>query len=193
MNTDQLVPKDADKPPRGVRALLFADVKGFSKMRERDGLEFFRRFHAGVEEQVLSPRAEKILVRNTWGDALHVVMEDLAEAGRLALDLQDWMASQDWLAAGFETDPKLRVGLHAGVVTRIPDPVIRAFNYTGRNTSRAARIEPIAFEGQVFASAPYAALLALENPPDFMLEYAGVRNLPKGADPIPVFLLRRVH
>jgi class 3 adenylate cyclase len=191
MNTDCLVPKDADKPPRGVRALLFADVKGFSKMREQDGLEFFRRFHAGAAEHVLAPRAGKILVQNTWGDALHVVMEDLAEAGRLALDLQDWMSSQDWLSAGFETDPKLRVGLHAGVVTRIPDPVIRAFNYTGRNTSRAARIEPIAFEGQVFASAPYAALLALENPPDLALEYVGCRTLPKGAGELAVFVLSR--
>lgn len=191
MNTPPLVPKDPDKPARGIRALLFADVKGFSKMRERDGLEFFRRFHAGVEERVLEPRAARILVRNTWGDALHVVTENLAEAGRLALDLQDWISSQDWLAAGFEAEPKLRVGLHAGVVTRIPDPIIRAFNYTGRNTSRAARIEPIAFEGQVFASAPYAALLALENPPDLALEYVGLRTLPKAAGELAVFVLLR--
>lgn len=189
MNTDCLVSKDAGKPVRGVRALLFADVKGFSKMPERDGLEFCRRFHAGVAERVLNPRAGQILMQNTWGDALHVVMEDLAEAGRLALDLQDWMAAQDWREAGFESVPRLRVGLHAGVVTRIPDPIIRAFNYTGRNTSRAARIEPIAFEGQVFASGPYAALLALENPPDLVLEYAGMRTMPKNAGTIPVFIL----
>lgn len=191
MNAGRFTPKDADKPARGVRALLFADVKSFSKMRERDGLAFCRRFHAGVAERVLKPREGHILAQNTWGDALHVVVDDLPEAGRLALDLQDWMAERDWLGAGFESVPKLRVGLHAGVVTRIPDPIIRAFNYTGRNTSRAARIEPIAFEGQVFASGPYAALLALENPPDLALDYVGLRALPKGAGTIPVFALVR--
>ena len=191
MTADRLHPRDADRPARGVRAILFADVRSFSKMDERECLCFFRCFHRGIEECVLAPRAENVLVQNTWGDALHVVMDNLAEAGRLALDLQEWMGHEDWGAHGLERAPTLRVGLHAGVVTRVEDPVIRAFNYIGRNTSKAARIEPIAFEGQVFASGAYAALLAVENPPDLVLEYAGVRMLPKGAGEMPVFMLSR--
>lgn len=191
MNDVQPVAKDAAQPARGVRALLFADVRGFSRMDERECLLFFRTFHAGIAKDVLAPRAGAILVQNTWGDALHVVMGDLAEAGRLALDLQDWMAREDWAGHGLKRPPTLRVGLHAGVVTRVEDPVVRGFNYIGRNTSKAARIEPIAFEGQVFASGAYAALLALENPPDLALEYAGVKTLPKGAGELPVFMLSR--
>lgn len=191
MNEDRTGVKTAAGPARGVRALLFADVRGFSRMSERDCLRFFQVFHRGVAKEVLAKRAEKILVQNTWGDALHVVTDDLAEAGRLALDLQEWMGNTDWSGLGLERAPTLRVGLHAGVVTRMEDPVIHGFNYIGRNTSKAARIEPIAFEGQVFASGAYAALLALENPSDLALEYVGIRPLPKGAGEMAVFLLAK--
>lgn len=191
MNGERLLAKDAGKPARGVRALLFADVRGFTKMDERECVRFFRTFHKGVQENVLSGHSRNILLQNTWGDALHAVVDDIAEAGRIALDLQDWMRETDWAGHGLAHPPTLRVGLHAGVVTRVEDPIIRGFNYIGRNTSKAARIEPIAFEGQVFASGAYAALLELENPPDLVLEYAGVKTLPKGAGDLPVFMLAR--
>lgn len=191
MNGSRLVARDEGKPARGIRALLFADVRGFSRMDERECLRFFRAFHRGIAEEVLAKRAGAILAQNTWGDALHAVVGDPAEAGRLALDLQDWMRNEDWAGRGLARAPTLRVGLHAGLVTRVEDPVAGGFNYIGRNTSKAARIEPIAFEGQVFASGAYAALLALENPPDLVLEYAGVRDLAKGAGRMPVFMLSR--
>ena len=180
-----------DQLERAVRALLFADVKAYSKYSERDCVTFRRLFHAGVARAVIAPHAGAVLSQNTWGDALHVVTEDIAEAGRLALDLQDWMENADWVGAGMSLRPKLRVSLHAGLVTRVPDPIAGGFGYAGRNTSKAARIEPIAFEGQVFASGAYAALLALENPRDMTLDYVGRRTLPKGAGTIPVFRLSR--
>lgn len=178
-------------PARAVRALLFADARGYSALSERECLLFRRRFHEGVAREVLAPRAGAILSRGTWGDALHVVLDDLAEAGRLALDLRDWMAREDWAADGLSAAPLLRIALHAGVVTRIPDPVSGGFAYIGRCTSRAARIEPIVCEGQVYCSGAYAALLALENPPDLALEYVGMKTLPKDAGTIPVFVLLR--
>lgn len=183
---------DGSAPPaRAVRALLFADVKGYSKMSERDCLAFRRDFHAGIERELLAPRSGLILAQGTWGDAVHIVMDDLPEAGRLALDLQEWMAGQDWAAIGMAVSPMLRVALHAGVVTRIPNPISGGFDYVGRCTSRAARIEPITCEGQVYCSGAYAALLAIDNPPDLALEYVGMKTLPKDAGTIPVFVLMR--
>ena len=76
------------KCPRTIKALLFSDVKGFSKMSERDCLLFCRHFHTGVQNDVLSRYADSIILQNTWGDALHVVMDDLTKAGNLALDLR---------------------------------------------------------------------------------------------------------
>lgn len=178
-------------PPRAIRALLFADVKGYSRLSERDCVLFRKILHEHVARDIFAPYANAILAKGTWGDAIHVVLNGMAEAGRLALDLQDWMKRTDWTGAGLSIAPQLRVSLHAGLVTRIPNAISGGFDYVGRNTSRAARIEPITFEGQVFASGAYAALLALENPPELTLDYVGVRTLPKGAGSIPVFLLSR--
>ena len=179
------------EPARTIKALLFSDVKGFSKMSERDCLLFCRHFHTGVQNDVLSRYADSIILQNTWGDALHVVMDDLTKAGNLALDLRDWMARHDWMGDGLSTDLKIRIALHAGVVTKVPDPIIRAFNYIGRNTSKAARIEPITFEGQLFVSGAYAALLALERDTNLACDYVGTRELPKNAGPLAVYLLHR--
>ena len=177
------------KCPRTIKALLFSDVKGFSKMSERDCLLFCRHFHTGVQNDVLSRYADSIILQNTWGDALHVVMDDLTKAGNLALDLRDWMEKHDWIGDGLATDLKIRIALHAGVVTKVPDPIIHAFNYIGRNTSKAARIEPITFEGQVFVSGAYAALLALEHGTNLSCDYVGTRELPKNAGSLAVYLL----
>lgn len=176
---------------RTIKALLFSDVKGFSKMSERDCLLFCRNFHTGVQNDVLSRYADSIILQNTWGDALHVVMDDISLAGHLALDLRDWMDRYDWTGLGLSADLKIRIALHAGVVTQVPDPIIRAYNYIGRNTSKAARIEPITYEGQVFVSGAYAALLALERDTDLSCDYVGTRELPKNAGQLAVYLLHR--
>ncbi len=176
---------------RTIKALLFSDVKGFSRLSERDCLLFCRNFHTGVQSDVLSRYEDSIILQNTWGDALHVVMDDLTKMGNLALDLRDWMAQYDWTGHGLSADLKIRIALHAGVVTQVPDPIIRAFNYIGRNTSKAARIEPITFEGQVFVSRAYAALLALDRNTNLVCDYVGTKELPKKAGDIAVYLLYR--
>ena len=176
---------------RSVKALLFSDVKAFSKFSERDCLAFCRQFHSGVQRDVLVNYDNDILVKNTWGDALHVVLDDLNTAGHLALDLRDWMAHHDWLADGLSVQPRIRISLHAGVVSKVADPIISGFNYIGRNTSKAARIEPITYEGQVFVSGTFAALLATDPKSDLSCDYVGMKELPKGAGMLDVYLLRR--
>lgn len=176
---------------RSIKALLFSDVKGFSKMTERECLAFCKAFHTGVQKNVLSRYDSKITLKNTWGDALHVVMDDIAAAGHLALDLRDWILTHDWVADGLNDKIQIRIGLHAGVVSQIPDPIINGFNYIGRNTSKAARIEPITFEGQVFVSRAYAALLALEKDSGLICDYIGKRELPKKSGIVSVYLLHR--
>ena len=56
--------------------------------------------------------------------------------------------------------------------------------------NRAARIEPVAEEGQIFASDAFAALAAITKTSNFLCDYAGTRKLPKGAGMISTFLVR---
>ena len=120
-----------------------------------------------------------------------LVMDDVVSAGKLALDLRDWVSNFDWIGAGLHSDLQIRIGLHAGVVSHVEDPIIDDYNYIGRNTSKAARIEPITYEGQVFVSQAYAALLAGADHTGLTCEYVGVRELPKNAGNISVYLLKR--
>ena len=60
-----------------------------------------------------------------------------------------------------------------------------------RNTSKAARIEPITYEGQVFVSQAYAALLAAEIQDELTCEYVGIRELPKKSGALKIYLLKR--
>lgn len=175
---------------RQINALLFSDLKGFSRMSERDCLAFCSSFYKGVNESVLCDFRRHVLTQNTWGDALHVVVDDVVAAGRLALRLRDWTNTYDWKALGIAQKLQVRIGLHAGVVTKVPDPIIQAYNYVGKNTSKAARIEPITFEGQVFVSEPFAALLALRRGCGLACEYVGVRELHKTGGSIRVYMLR---
>ena len=176
---------------RSIKALLFSDVKSFSKLSEQECLIFFQNFHSGVQKDILAEYDRRIILKNTWGDALHIVMDDIALAGELALDLRDWMTDFDWLKAGISSKLQLRIGLHAGVVSHVEDPIVSQFNYIGRSTSKAARIEPIAYEGQVFVSQSYAALLAAGPPCGLTCEYVGIRELPKNSGCIKVYLLNR--
>lgn len=176
---------------RSIKVLLFSDVKGFSRISERECLAFCKNFHSGIQRDVLAKYDHLILLKNTWGDALHVVMDDVVSAGKLALDLRDWVSNFDWIGAGLHSDLQIRIGLHAGVVSHVEDPIIDGFNYIGRNTSKAARIEPITYEGQVFVSQAYAALLAGVDHTGLTCEYVGVRELPKNAGNISVYLLKR--
>ena len=174
---------------RSIKALLFSDVKGFSKMTDRECLAFCKNFHSGVQRDVLSKYDSEIALKNTWGDALHVVINDIVKAGHLALELRDWVSEFDWIGAGLSSNLQIRIGLHAGVVSHVEDPIISDFNYIGRNTSKAARIEPITFEGQVFVSQAYASLLAIEPGHNLVCDYVGIRELPKQAGSLKVYML----
>ena len=73
------------------------------------------------------------------------------------------------------------------------DPVLKKRTYNGFNVNRAARIEPITEEGQVFVSQAFAALAAVVPKKNFRCDYAGTRQLAKKAGAIPVFVLRETR
>ena len=73
-----------DLPEREPHAMLFGDVAGFSGLSE----EFLPRFHdtfmASLSE-VLKSFGDKVLYKNSWGDAIYVVFDDALSAGPFAV------------------------------------------------------------------------------------------------------------
>src|SRR5207245_2884742 len=79
---------------RVVRALLFGDVKGFSRLTDEQ-LPRFTEHVLGAFAGVLGRYEDAIGHRNTWGDALYVVLTDATTTAACAHDLQRAMESLD--------------------------------------------------------------------------------------------------
>jgi class 3 adenylate cyclase len=175
-----------------TRSMLFADVVGFSKMPDSAYPGFMREFLSDANA-LLSQPLHTALVRNTWGDAIFAVFECPVQAGHAAIALQNLVASVDWNARfGTPHDLlhlRLRIGLHAGPVHEGVDPITGGLSYVGRHTNLAARLEPIAEEGQVYVSGEFAAIATVARASEFQFDYVGQRPLPKNAGLIPVFRL----
>ncbi|MFZ3376265.1 MAG: adenylate/guanylate cyclase domain-containing protein [Chthoniobacterales bacterium] len=134
------------------------------------------------------------------------------DAGLFALEITQMIqeGKPDWLQKGLyweehrseNEEPikhplNIRIGLHTGPVVMHYDPVTRRLGFTGAHVNRAARIEPVAKPGEVFASEEFAALAELgaeierrnagkdsgdssDAAAGFVCEYAGSMQLAKG-------------
>jgi class 3 adenylate cyclase len=160
-NSAASAPAPEREGERKLRAMLFGDVKGFSKLTEAQIPAFVSQV-LGTLGAVLEKYGDSVLYRNTWGDGLFVVIDDAVVAARCALELQAAMAAIDLAGHGLPDTLALRLGGHFGPVFEAIDPVQRVTNYFGAHVSRTARIEPVTPPGEVFVTEQFAARLALE-------------------------------
>lgn len=201
-------PGSCEKPilEQQVKSMLFADIVGYSKLREDVIPDFIGLFLRRVSELVAkSPHAPRTV--NTWGDAIYAVFDFAYHAGGFAIELIQMIrdGEGDWLQHGLcweddEAEPpakrplNIRIGLHTGPVFLHYDPVVRELGYTGVHVSRAARIEPVTRPGEIYVSEEFAAFAELEIEiarrqasgdvaaanGGFVCEYAGSMPLAKG-------------
>jgi len=161
------VARTTSLPParqRVVRALLFADVVGYSKLDEEHTPFYFEEFLRRVADGLAHAGRPELV--NTWGDAIFAVMPGAIAMVEYALALQDVVCATDWSA--IETSSPLpdrftvRIALHAGPVFAATDPIAGRPNFYGAHVNRAARIEPVTLPGHIYASDQFVALLTAE-------------------------------
>ncbi len=182
----QMVRKPGD---RTIRAMLFGDIKWFSRLSEPQ-MPIFTREVIGMFARVLGRHGRKILYRNTWGDGLSVTIADVETAASVAIELQEAMAAFDFKRVGLP-DLALRLGTHLGPVYRLRDPVLKRICFTGAHVCRAARIEPITPEGSVYATEAFAAALATTPNAKFTCEYVGQVPAAKNYGTMRMYSLKR--
>ncbi len=175
---------------RSVHAILFGDVRGFSKLTDEQFPAFADRF-LGAFAKVLSRHEHDVLSRNTWGDAIHVVLSDATAAARCALDLQDAISAIDLDTEGLPNHLSLRLGGHLGPVFPTPDPVLGLTAYMGSHVSRTARIEPVTPAGTVYVTEAFAAALVLDDSREFASDYVGHMDAAKDYGRLRMYRLRR--
>jgi class 3 adenylate cyclase len=172
-----------------VRALLFADVKDFSRIPEEIARTFVT--HAlGLAGRLVRRPDLRPVGREPQGDGFHLVFATARAAGRFAVALSERLAATDWSRHRLPPDLVMRIGLHAGVVFRMRDPVAGRLVHIGTHIVRAARIEAVTPPGQVWASQEFAALAALERVREFACEYVGQVPLAKRYGVFPLYRVR---
>jgi len=110
---------------REIRAMLFADVVGYSKITEEEIPLFVNEFMCRIANSV-AQSGVKIETWNTWSDAIFFVFDNVRDAGPTALRITELVHSIDWKKIGFQRQLNLRTGLHVGPVYCIIDPVTRS-------------------------------------------------------------------
>lgn len=175
---------------KDIRALLFADVVGYSKITEEEIPIFVREF-MGRLAKCVEDSGVQVETTNTWGDAIYFVFRSVEEAGLTALMISEFVNATDWESLGLRNQLNLRTGLHVGPVYKFIDPLTHASTHTGAHVSRAARIEPITPPGEVYASEAFAAVAAAENVKTFECDYVGITPMAKGYGDFATYHVRR--
>ena len=122
-------------PARKVRAIMFGDFVGFSKLKDRQMLTFFENV-MGCVGRTFDRFDGHLVTRNTWGDGIYAVFDDLGAAARCAIEVHSDLARLDLASLALPMNLGLRLGLDLGAVFEIRDPILKAVGFTGSHVSR---------------------------------------------------------
>ncbi|HEX4026852.1 MAG TPA: adenylate/guanylate cyclase domain-containing protein [Rhizomicrobium sp.] len=163
----------------GPRCLLFADVKGFSKLPERDMEAFVQHFMGGLAAAI-QDFAHDIDYRATAGDGVFLVFRTPLLAAQCGLAMQARVGAFDRDRQGIEAALQLRIAIHYGPVHPVHDPILDRPSFAGREIIRAARMEPITPPGEIFVTEQLASALFLAGETGFRCDYVGILPSAKG-------------
>jgi len=178
-------------PPRHARAILFGDVKGYSQVADHL-VPAFQQHVMGAIATALRRFAPHVLYRNSWGDAIYVVIDDPVVGADCALAVQGAIANAKLDRFGFAARPELRLGAHFGPLYDGYDPVCEEKTFFGAHATIAARLEPVSPPGHVYVSEAMAAALAMAAHQRFSCDYVGQLPSAKGFGLMRMYLLGRL-
>tara|TARA_R110000772_G_scaffold173328_6_gene285303 strand:+ start:437 stop:2188 length:1752 start_codon:yes stop_codon:yes gene_type:complete len=182
---------DTDDLTRSLAAFLFTDFPGFSKLAEAS-LPAFWQGVMGRMAAVLDRYPDKVLAKNSWGDAVLAISLAAPVAAEIALALQETLQDFDYSLLGLSESSGMRIGVHYGPAYQTQDLITGKPTFYGTEVSRAARIEPVTPPGAVFVTEPFAAILVLEASDRFKCRYVGNVEFAKGYGTYPIYRLMAV-
>ncbi|MDA7949459.1 MAG: adenylate/guanylate cyclase domain-containing protein [Hyphomicrobiaceae bacterium] len=175
---------------RKIYPVAFADIKGFSKLSDNELARFFEKV-MGLLGSVMDKYGDHVLFRNTWGDAVHAVFDDVTAAAKCALEMQGALHDLDGDAVSLPVRPEMRMALDVGPVFEGYDFIKKEATYFGSTLTRAARMEPVTPVREVFVTEAFAALSAMECTDEFRCEYVGHLPLAQAYGDQRMYLLRQ--
>jgi len=164
---------------REPHALLFADVRGFSKLSNRGVAWYFNELQP-VLAAVIDRYRDDVQHVNTWGDAIYLVARKASTVAHIAAELNDAMEAIDQSSLNLAEPLILRIGLHYGPVYELRDHLAQTVTFASTDVTKTARIEPITPPGEIFGTEPLVAMLELEGEHWARYRYAGTLQSAKG-------------
>jgi adenylate cyclase len=178
--------------PEGVtrveHSMIFGDFAGFSKLSEA-ALPVFTTEILGKAGAVLDEFGDKVLYRNSWGDAIYAVISTPTDAAEIVLCLQRRLSEIPEILRECAGNCGMRIGLHHGPIYRGYDAVTMRTSFFGTEVTRTARIEPVTPTGEVYSTEAFAAILALESEQRFGTHYVGRVQLAKNYGELAMYKL----
>ena len=175
---------------RVVRSMLMGDIRGYSKLNDEQ-LVLFSRLLLSACADVLARYDSVIDYRNTWGDALFVVLTDPVATARCGLDLQDAVGGIELAGANLPGSLALRLSGHIGPIFPVIDPVLGQPSFSGSHITRVARLEPVTPPGALVVTEAFAAALELSDCTDLTCDYIGHRPAAKDFGRVRMYTVGR--
>ena len=198
-NTSTIIPVTPGPPAAGsetptdarsIRAIVYADFAGFSRLSDVQVLQFQERVMEEVSS-ALEVFLPQILSGRTWGDGIYLVLDDVASAAECALALQEMVGSLDFASLGLAEIRGLRIAAHATPVFDGWDPISGSRLFYGAGVTESARIEPRTPEGEIYTTHSFAALAVLGGTTTFECQYVGTIPTAKDYGEMPLYSLRK--
>lgn len=171
------VAESRNRPKRALRSMLFADFSGFSRLEE-DFVAQFLETVMGRIATVLDRYPDAVLSRNSWGDAIYIVINTPELAAEIALEIQAELDPASLREAGLPAEGGMRMSLHHGSIFEHYDAVQEARTFYGTEVTVAARIEPRVPVGAIYTTQQFAATFD-SSLTDYHFEYVGKMHLAK--------------
>jgi class 3 adenylate cyclase len=174
---------------REPHAILFSDIRGYSKLSDRDILWYYNELHP-LLAKVLDEFRSDIQHIDTWGDAIFLVTEKASTVAKIAVALNTVLAEIDQSKLSIKEPLMMRIGLHFGPVYKLYDHLAECYTYSSNDVTKTARIEPVTPPGEIFGTEPFVAMLELEGEGWANFEYAGTLSSAKNFGAFRMFHIR---
>lgn len=174
---------------REPHAILFSDVRGYSKLCDRDVLWYFNVLNPHLAKAIEKFRPEIQLI-DTWGDGIYMITKKASIAARIAFELNEALAQLDQSMLDLQEPLLMRIGLHYGPVFSLYDHFEQKQTFSSNEVSKTARIEPVTPPGEIFGTEAFVAILELEGDGGTTFEYAGTLPSAKNYGSFRMFHIR---
>lgn len=168
-------------------AILFSDLKGYSKVKDNILLSEISEINNQIKKEILT--VSNHIYCNTWGDAFFICSYRCSDIAEIALKILDKIKDIEWKKLGFVEELAIRIGLHVQNAVIQTNDENKVINIIGSEISRAARIEPIVEENQIYCSKVFFEVLSDEKNYKYKFTPLGNRKLAKEFGEMELFQL----